>query len=87
MGTENRNLLWLWVERKAVGTKLYVEDSDEAKIILEVLDYDSTTHHFLVEFEDGDVLRIPDKYKFEVEVDTERIEKKKKTKSIKKPKK
>ena len=86
MATEKRNLLWLWVEGNAVGAQLEVDGSDIPKIILEILDYDSTTHHFLVEFEDGEITRIPDKYKFEVVVDDVRVAKKPTTNKLKKPK-
>ncbi|MCK9471593.1 MAG: hypothetical protein M0Q88_07565 [Bacilli bacterium] len=79
--------LWLWVERKAVGAQLHVEGEEEPKVVSEILDYDSATHHFLVEFTDGEITTIPDKYKFEVSIDSERIAKKSKTAKIKKPKK
>lgn len=66
MDTQHKNIMFLVLKDIYVGTKIYLKDEDP-KIIKDILDYDSLTHVFHVEFTNGDRQQISDKTRFKVE--------------------
>jgi len=67
MATQRKNMMFLMLSNNYIGTTVHFEDED-SKVIKDILDYDSLTHVFTVEFENNDIQQISDKLRYLIEL-------------------
>lgn len=72
MATQHKNIMFLALTNNYIGTTIYLDDG--AKVIKDILDYDSITHVFNVEFENGDIQQLSDKTRYKVEFPTSTLD-------------
>lgn len=64
MATQLKNLMFLMLTNNYIGATIELEEG--TKVIEDILDYDSLTHVFIVQFTNGDIQQISDKLRVKV---------------------
>ena len=69
MNKIKKNLMELAIRQQLEGSKIYVyeDDIEVLKTVSEFIKYDSMTHTFILEFDNGDIQELSDKIMFDVE--------------------
>ena len=77
MSKIKKNLMDLALRQQLVGSQiyLYIDETEELKTVTEMIKYDSMTHTFVLEFDNGDIQELSDKVVFDIELEEVEYEK------------
>jgi len=73
---QRKNLMFLALTNNLIGTIILFENEDKSIVeqeVKEVIDYDSQTRVFTIEFTNGNIEYIPDKTRYLVKVKTKEL--------------
>lgn len=73
---QRKNLMFLALIGQLIGTTILFEKEDNTIIeqtVKDIIDYDSQTRVFTIEFENGNIEYIPDKTRYFVKVQTKEL--------------
>ena len=78
MASIKNNLINLALKQKIIGSRIFYTDVDgdgvlDASSIIDDFEYDSMTHTFTLQFDNGEIVEFSDKMKYEFEIPNDAV--------------